>query len=198
METSHQYMTNAIINYQDITNTISLDSIIASLIVFAFFAITLISFLRSYFIKTNTDIIKIEDVDMIIKAKHSFYYNHAKYTNTPTTTYRIFLKGVNGDSKIDILYANESTYNKYNRGDIINVQKVFYKYKNSIFSEIIYARDEHYNRLQEYLDANKDTDVESLISKLSKIKKVSSPLYSIIMAILVISFIALNFLKFFI
>ena len=168
---------------------------INALTLVALFSIAVISFIYSWTVK-NSDVIKIEDVDMVVIRKHSFHFNYSRFNSHPTTTYRIFLKSIDGKSKSDILYTNLDTYNECNRGDIISVQRIFYKYKNNIFSEVAYARNEHRSMLQEYLN-NNDMDVDDLISKSKNIKKVSSPLYyrtmTILGIILIINYFILIF-----
>lgn len=179
-----------------IKSLINSDSSIIFLIIIIGLLITLISFIRSYSIKTSGDIIKIEDLDMKVVKKKSTHHNYGSYSNT--ATYRMFIENVKDNSDKDVFYTNVNTYHKYNKGDIVKVQRVTYKYKNNIFSEIMYAKNEHYDRLQEYLEKNTDVDIEALINKSRKNKRVSPSIYHTIMASLAMVVLVIYILQIFI
>ena len=142
------------------------------------------------------DIIKIEDLEMKVIKKNSTHRNYGSYSNT--VTYRVFIENIKNSADKDVFYTNVNTYHKYNKGDIVKVQRVTYKYKNNIFSEIMYDKNEHYDRLQEYLDINTNVDIEALINQSRKNKKVSSPIYYTVMTVLVVTIVAIYLLEIFI
>lgn len=152
------------------------------------FVITVISGSRTYIIENMGDIIKIEDSEMLVKRK--WCYGGGGQTHYLTMKYRVLLQDTKDKSKKVLICVNEHDYKKLCRGETVTIQRVLYKYKNKIYSEIQFAKNEHYYRLEEYLSNNKDE--ENLISKSTRIRKVS-PLYNKIITVLFAVFIVLMF-----
>lgn len=174
-----------------IANTIN---ILILLIFFAAFIVTIISFYRSYIIKNAADIINIEDLDMIVKRKSCYSSNCRGYTHESAIQWKVYLQDTNNKSDNVKVSVNLYDYDKLNKGEVVTVQRIFYKHKNKIYSEIDIANKGHYRRLQEYLNGDSE-DAEGLISQSNKIRKISSPLYNKIMNVLVVSFVILWFLN---
>lgn len=155
------------------------------------FVITAISASRTYIIKNMGEVVKIEELEMLVRKKGCYCWGGKCVSPSSNMEYRVCLQDTKDKSKKKVIIpVNESDYRKLSRGETATVQRVLYKYKNKIYSEIQFAKNEHYYRLEEYLSNNKDE--ENLISKSTKIRKIS-PLYNKIITVLFIVFIVLMF-----
>lgn len=81
------------------------------------------------------------------------------------TDYIVSLEGVDESDKKTTLTSKQSYY-KYSKGDIVTMQEVTYKYKGEIFSEIIFAKEKHYSRLNNYCQSNLHSDTEEDINEM--------------------------------
>ena len=160
------------------------------IVVVGFILITL-SIMRYCSVKNIEDIVAIEDLEMLVERKG--IYGGSRPSHGLTMENRLYLRDPKDKSNKVMICVNRYDYEQYNEGYTIVVQKVFYKYKNKIYSEIKFAKKEDYNRLQEYLNRN-DEDTESISSLLSKAKPVCSPIYGFVINTLVFIMFVLIFI----
>lgn len=150
-----------------------------------FFAFMFFYLGYNFFKRKNSDIIEIEDIQMIV-------INKNRHTDKDgRTDYSVRLEGVNDAYKKTNL-SGKTNYLRYNKGDVVKMQEVVYKYKDEVFSDIIFAKDEHYSRLEKFkLSANDDIFSESEIdSQLYDYNKCREPKENtIIVSVFVIFFI---------
>lgn len=173
------------------TNTVAtVIEFLMPLIVAAGFIVVILSIVRSCYVKNIEDIVAIEDLEMLVERKG--IYGGSRPSHGLTMENRLYLRDPKNKSNKLMICVNRYDYEQYDEGCTIVVQKVFYKYKNKIYSEIKFAKKEDYNRLQEYLNRN-DEDTESISSLLSKAKPVCSPIYGFVMNTLVFIMFVLIF-----
>lgn len=106
----------------------------------------LIYIIYRYYKISKSDIIRIEDIDMLVE-----YKRRRKKLVNGVYKYEYLVRLVSLENNNKKLYFNSKrSYYKYSEGDIVKMQEIVYKYKDNIFSDIVFAKEEHYKKLEKF------------------------------------------------